>query len=434
MENSRRKSSQSEQDKSHPLSNQKKRASSSQNNASRNRKQSSNNESSTSKKHNLFKQSLYLGSDYMKTFIKKHTKDSFKCLKCKDDILKKTGREFMWCENLYSHITSESHKDNTPQNEQNKLKGLIEKINKKYSNKKIAGNLQEDDNDDENVQDRNTIKYLQFIAFTVSQRLSFSQISQIGKFIQNLAKEDQLDFFLTHYFDEEVISKTISQCFRPALKENILDNLMNSRYSLSLDTATMVGQSLCLIRARYLQENYEENKVSEDLVDRIVGITTLKESSTGEVMHNILKDKVFVENDIIKRNLIGLTHDNISSLAGEGIGLVGLIRKESENYVFDLADPCHCISLALKHSLQELPDRVMEFVEGIHTFFAYPQRKAKLNRIQEELSRPKLHLKKYVSTRWLSLGQSLQRLLHIWDSLTEYMVRKNQETQDKEKN
>lgn len=341
MENSRRKSSQSEQDKSHPLSNQKKRASSSQNNASRNRKQSSNNDSSTSKKHNLFKQSLYLGSDYMKTFIKKHTKDSFKCLKCKDDILKKTGREFMWCENLYSHITSESHKDNTPQNEQNKLKGLIEKINKKYSNKKIAGNLQEDDNDDENVQDRNTIKYLQFIAFTVSQRLSFSQISQIGKFIQNLAKEDQLDFFLTHYFDEEVISKTISQCFRPALKENILDNLMNSRYSLSLDTATMVGQSLCLIRARYLQENYEENKVSEDLVDRIVGITTLKESSTGGAMHNILKDKVFVENDIIKRNLIGLTHDNISSLAGEGIGLVGLIRKESENYVFDLADPCH---------------------------------------------------------------------------------------------
>ena len=89
MENSRRKSSQSEQDKSHPLSNQKKRASSSQNNASRNRKQSSNNESSTSKKHNLFKQSLYLGSDYMKTYIKKHNKDSFKCLKCKDDILKK---------------------------------------------------------------------------------------------------------------------------------------------------------------------------------------------------------------------------------------------------------------------------------------------------------------------------------------------------------
>ena len=98
-----------------------------------------------------------------------------------------------------------------------------------------------------------------------------------------------------------------------------------------------------------------------------------------------------------------------------------------------MADPCHCANLALKHSLEALPERVMDFIEGIHTYFAYPQRKARLNILQEEKGRQRLNLKKYVSTRWLSLGESLQRMLVIWESLKEYMENSNEETLNKEK-
>ena len=248
MKNSQPKSSQSEKDNSLPV-NQKKLNNS--NSKSRSVKSPKESPSKGSKKHKLFKQSLYLKSPYMKTFIKKHSKDAFKCLKCHGDTVKKTGKEFMWCENLYSHITSEIHKENTPSNEEGKLKELIELIkNNKKSKKSVlsdADDIDEEDNDPE------TVNYLKFIAFCVSLRLSYSQVSQIGCFLQSFAKENQLEFLLSHYFDEEVISKIVSECFLPVLKEKIHNDLINSKYSLSLDTATMTGLSLCVIKAKYLR-------------------------------------------------------------------------------------------------------------------------------------------------------------------------------------
>jgi len=59
--------------------------------------------------------------------------------------------------------------------------------------------------------------------------------------------------------------------------EDILKNLEKSKYSLSLDTSTMTGQSLCVIKARYLKENLENN-FTEELMDKSVAITTLKEA------------------------------------------------------------------------------------------------------------------------------------------------------------
>ena len=408
MKNFQSKSPYSEQD-SEKI--QKKNRKPSQNKTTNSREPSPNNHMS-SKKHNLFRQSLYLGNAYMKTFIKKHSKDSFKCLKCKDDMMKKTGKEYMWCENLYSHISSESHKTNTPKSEQNKLKELLEVIRDRYQSKDKTKSQEENDGE----KDIDTTNYLQFIAFLVAQRLSYSQIAQTGKFLQKLEKENSLSFLGTHYFDEEVISKIVSDCFRPALKEELHNNLLNSKYSLSIDTSTMVGQNICVLRAKYLKEKEEDGTNLEELQNRIIAISALKDSSRGEALFEIVNEKIFMNNEIIKENLIGLTHDNANSLSGEDNGLIGLIRKERENFVFDLADPCHCVSLALKHSLKAIPAKVMNFVDNIHNYFFLPSKKAKLLRIQEEKLRPKLLLKDFVETRWLSLGQSLERMLKMWDS------------------
>lgn len=135
----------------------------------------------------------------------------------------------------------------------------------------------------------------------------------------------------------------------------------------------------------------------------------------------VLEKKINFHSKISKENFVGLTHDNADYLASENNGLVGLIRKDFEKYFLDLPDPCHCLNLAVKSSLQELPSNVMDFIEQIHHFFAFPQRKAKLKMIQEEKGRRILLLKKYVGTRWLSLGQSLERLIIIWESLEDYM-------------
>lgn len=60
----------------------------------------------------------------MRTFIKKMGNYSFTCTKRAEDVKKKTGKETMFPENLYSHLCLKAHKRNTPDNELDKLKEL----------------------------------------------------------------------------------------------------------------------------------------------------------------------------------------------------------------------------------------------------------------------------------------------------------------------
>jgi len=114
-------------------------------------------------------------------------------------------------------------------------------------------------------------------------------------------------------------------------------------------------------------------------------------------------------------------HDHASALTGEYNGLGALLNKECEGFIMDLKDPCHSINLALLQSLESLPDQVANFVTEIHNHFISPQRVAYLHKIQLEKGYSLLSPKHYIKTRWLSLGESLNRLLLIWDSLIDYM-------------
>ena len=63
----------------------------------------------------------------------------------------------------------------------------------------------------------------------------------------------------------------------------------------------------------------------------------------------------------------------------------------------------------------------MNFVEKIHAYFCSSQRVARLKAIQESEGMLILGLKNYKEIRWLSLGESLKRILEIWPSLILYM-------------
>ena len=154
--------------------------------------------------------------------------------------------------------------------------------------------------------------------------------------------------------------------------------------------------------------------------DKFLGLAKLGENSTGEAMLDVVKEKLLWSNTI-KDNLLGVTHDRGSSLIGEGIGMLALLEKEVKRTIYSLPDPCHSLNLVVKNSLDCLSEELRDFITDIHTHFLSPQKKAKLRRIQQENNLPILNLKRYVKTRWLSLGLSLERLIKVWDSLKLYM-------------
>lgn len=199
--------------------------------------------------------------------------------------------------------------------------------------------------------------------------------------------------------------------------------MAKNKYSLSIDNSTIGGKSISILEARYLKTEIVNNLSRTSIKNKIVGVKYLSESSSGETMYNIVNEKLFDLDFDVKSNFIGLAHDLASSLTSEAKGLISYLREDFEDrYLFDLEDPCHCLNLVIKKSLEELPNDLTDFISDIHSHFSNsPQRVAILHQVQKGENLNPLSLCHFAKTRWLSLGSSLRRLLKIWDSLVKYI-------------
>ena len=314
---------------------------------------------------------------------------------------------------VYRHILEcETHQNFASSNEHEELKKLIqEKIEKNKARKNPKS--------EENI--ANTKHYLEFLAFCMKQNFSFEQISSLGKFLKNMSERRALNFFQNHGFDDEEISK-MANCFGDSLIEQLKNDLAQSPFSLTLDNVTLAGKSICGLQVRYLKQyTTEENVFKTCIENRIVGIKHLEESSTGEALYQVVKEKLLDFSPEISTNLKGMVHDHASNLTGMNIGVGALLRKDLDHFFMDLKDPCHSLNLILVKAIKTLPKRIMKFIKKIHKHFSWPQRRAFLAKIQRENQFKILAPIHYIETRWLSLGFSLRRILQIWDSLIQYM-------------
>ena len=98
-------------------------------------------------------------------------------------------------------MISNEHKSNTPKEEEEKEDEQEEKV------------------------DKNSKDFLQFVAFAMKMRLSFSQIEEFGKFLQNAYKEEKLKFLSSCTFDERLLSKIAQGVFKNLFEENLKEKL-----------------------------------------------------------------------------------------------------------------------------------------------------------------------------------------------------------------
>jgi len=327
-------------------------------------------------------------NNYMKLFIKKGSTDYHgECIYCNRDIL---------VDNLYDHIKSGKHRNKTDKKEHDDLDGLIKDINDYGNLKKTKKELKKEKELKGNQND--IYNYLEFLAFGMAERFSFSQISKIGLFIKNIIKDNKAGFFKNQSFDEEEISLIARNCFQKSLIEDINKKLESRPFSLIIDNSTISKENYCVLQARFLESINNETVVT----NKVLKIHKLDEKSDAKTMHKIIKDRL-LSNPEIERNFIGIVHDNASSLIGKYNGLVTKLQEDKSN-LFSLKDPCHCFNLILKNSLSELPKRIMKFVTKIHLHFKWPQRKAILSNIQKEIDQKELTLKPYIKTKVIKSG------------------------------
>jgi len=310
-------------------------------------------------------------------------------------------RHILHCETHQNLVTSKEHEK------------LIELIRSKMKNNKELKQGKKSDVD--------TKSYLEFLGFCMKENYSFLQISSLGKYLKSLVERKSISFFEKHSFDDEELSK-VANCFGTSLLDQLKEDLSASPFSLAVDNVTLGGKNICGLQVRYLKQYAGESDILNiKLENRIIGIKNLEESSTGDALLKVVKEKLLDMAPQIKDNFRGIVHDHGSNLSGKHKGLSVLLENELENYFMDLEDPCHSLNLTLVKSLQALPNNFTEFFRNIQNHFAWPQRVAFLKKIQEENNLKRLNPLHYVENRWLSLGTCLRRIIEIWESLVLYM-------------
>ena len=181
---------------------------------------------------------------------------------------------------------------------------------------------------------------------------------------------------------------------------------------------------MCALKVKFFDQGHNNNlgQRATKIYNQVIGVKKLGQSSNAQTFADIIKEKILFNNNMeIKKNIIGLTTDRAQTLLGDQAGLITLLRKDFDQQIFHLPDPCHSLSLVIKHSLGMLPEEIRTFISDINNYFASPQRKEKLKAIQKEGGYSILMPIRYVKTRWLSLGDSIARIIEIWPSLQVYM-------------
>jgi len=369
--------------------------------------QKKNSENGTSKKVQFPK---FFVNEYMKTIIKqKGTTSNFICSICPD-------KPIIQKKSIYRHILeSATHEKSLTKSNEEKHSEMRALIQEKVNKNKTKRNKNPQNNEDEKK------AYLKFIGFCQKLNLSFNQISELGKFLKEMSSNKEIFFFENHTFEREEVS-SIANCFGQCFLSQLKDDLEKSPFSFCIDNSTVARLNICALKVRYLKESLDEQgSVRTSIQNKIIGIKYLKDSSNAKTLFDITKEKLLNLSEKVKSNLVGIAHDHASTLSGPLNGLGTLIAEHLPQYFMDLKDPCHSLNLSLSNSLEILPQDLSKFVDNIHNHFASPQRVAYLFRVQRERSYKVLGLRRFVKTRWLSLGESLERLLIIWDSLAEYM-------------
>ena len=352
---------------------------------------------------------VFFVNDYMKTIIKEKTNSTkYYCTLC-------PGEPEIGDRSVYRHILeSQLHEDSITERHEEKHAEMVTLINKRINRNRESRSrtLQEPQAEDRD--------YLNFIGFCQKKNFSFSQISDLGQYLKNLAIHGRLRFVEKHTFTRAEIS-AIARSFGDFLLEELKNDLEKSPYSLSLDNSTVAKKQICALKVRYLKEFVDDQKNERwKLQSKIIGLKYLDESSDAKTLLEATQEKLLNLSTKVKENLVGIVHDHASSLSGMENGFGKLLKGDLGRYFMDLKDPCHSYNLALSKASKFVPEEMINFVEDIHNHFRSPQRVACLFKVQKK----PLGLRHYARTRWLSLGQSLDRMLLIWDDLKEYMKKK----------
>ena len=117
-------------------------------------------------------------------------------------------------------------------------------------------------------------------------------------------------------------------------------------------------------------------------------------------------------------NCVSFAADNAAVMQGLGKGVAAFLKAQNL-HIYLVGCACHLINLAAERASRQLSVNIEDFLITIYYYLdKSSKRKSNLRDIQIMCDTDVRKILKLASTRWLSLGQCVNRLLQQWDPLT----------------
>ena len=194
----------------------------------------------------------------------------------------------------------------------------------------------------------------------------------------------------------------ISQCLR------------SGPFSLATDGSTdMDSVKLYSLVVRFLHPQHGR------IMCLLLTLEECSKASTGENIFKLLDDEL-QKRKIPWSNCISFAADNANVMQGAGKGVAGYIKKQNPS-IYILGCPCHLMHIAAERAAKELPLDLHDVLTKIWYYLdKSSNRHQDLKKFQVLCDVSTHKILKHVSTRWLSLGLCLTRLLEQWGPLRKY--------------
>ena len=248
----------------------------------------------------------------------------------------------------------------------------------------------------------------------------------------------------TNFLVEHNVPLSVADHFGPLLKKMCPDSEIAKKYACARTKTGSIVRTLADDDERTIREamkngpfsiatdgstDYDDVKLYplvvryfDDGMKRVVCVLLrLAESrvSTGEAIFKLI-DEEFDRSCISWSQCVSFGADNANVMRGLGKGVAGFLINQHP-HVYMLGCPCHLIHLAAEKAARQLTVKVEDMLVMVYYYLdKSSKRKSLLKDVQVMCQVEVRKILKQASTRWLSLGQCVRRLIEQWQALELY--------------
>lgn len=222
--------------------------------------------------------------------------------------------------------------------------------------------------------------------------------------------------------DRKAVSSITKNCIADGYIYELANKIRYKMISGQYDGATDVAQikSGCIIIKYADFEVYKIITTVWEIFPVLNEYDDHHEVGAEEIFNHIRN--LFEKYNIPLNNMKFFSSDGESTMAGPRTSVFARFRQMNPD-IITIKCPSHSLHLCAETAIKNIPADIPKFCSMIHSFFCRsPKRQHTLLEFQAFLNNEIHHILRQCTTRWLSLQQSVARIVEQWDVLYYYFI------------